>query len=453
MANFFRLDSDCFLIEGARDAALYDVTGGRFYLLDEEARAALRKCESNSPIDCSCQQERDRMFLEFLCAEGLGFFYDSPVYVDKFVAPAKLRLFDQPLVRPQYRFVDWTITQSCDVNCSHCPAEPDGLSWQTCLTCLRKPAVTENTEIFEHTSDIVEQIAELGISRLHIRGGNPLMAWDRLISIIREAERYPKLIVIVTTPGTGCSINDLVELCSRPHVRLNLTLFAVDVQAAKSSCGEEVMAYQFALLRELTQHKVRFSVTLLLNGRTCRRREVSSNFLSENWHRKPRIAEIYTAKEAQAGVSFSHIRSRGRLLSCWRSRDELYARAFFSTCLFARFQINFDGSVSPCAAIGDHCGQIVGGDLRAALKGETLYDWWAFSKRDVQPCSKCALRYLCLDCAAAEVKCKKENSSGAHFCSFNPEGTVRAFQIHWDHAGFAKFAITGPTVEDICQTL
>jgi hypothetical protein len=30
---------------------------------------------------------------------------------------------------------------------------------------------------------------------------------------------------------------------------------------------------------------------------------------------------------------------------------------------------------------------------------------------------------------------------------------LRASQIHWDHAGFAKFAIAGPTVEGICQTL
>jgi hypothetical protein len=30
---------------------------------------------------------------------------------------------------------------------------------------------------------------------------------------------------------------------------------------------------------------------------------------------------------------------------------------------------------------------------------------------------------------------------------------VRAYQVQWAHAGFNKFAVAGPSVEHLCQTL
>jgi MoaA/NifB/PqqE/SkfB family radical SAM enzyme len=453
MTSYFSLDNDCFLIEGSRDAALYDVTGHCVYLLDEAAHRILRLFEDKSPLDSEWLGPAGQKFLEFLCREGLGFFDDSPAFEDKFVAPARLSTLKGLAAPPSYRLADWSITQSCDVGCSFCPLDTNGLSWQACTTCVRKAAVAENSELDKYTASLVDQIAELGISRLHIRGGNPLLAWDRLNSIIHEAERHPKLIIIVTTPGTGCSTKQLLALCDCQNVRLNLVLFATTTETAKSTGRERVMAHQFTLLRELSQRRVRFSVSILLTSATCSERERMSTSMQENWHLKPWISEIYTADEAMDGISFSHLSPGSRLLTCWRSLEDLYTRALFSTCLRGRLQINPDGSINPCAAVDENCGQIVDGDLGAALKAETLYELWTFSKNDVQPCNCCALRYLCLDCAAAEIKCKLQVAAVRHFCPFDPDGPVRAYQVQWAHAGFNKFAVAGPSVEHLCQTL
>jgi radical SAM protein with 4Fe4S-binding SPASM domain len=354
---------------------------------------------------------------------------------------------------PRYFMADWSITQSCDVGCLFCPLESGAWSWQACTACLRKADVDEDANVFRHTSIIVNQLASLGVKRLYIRGGNPLLAWDRLVSILDEAERYPEIIVTITTPGSGCSIEDLLTLSQRPNVRLNLVLFDAEANAATSIHRAGLWARQQQLLEELSGGGSRFFVTLLLCGATRFNRERMSSLVYERWHHKPKIAEVYTAPEAANGNPLFHSHSGGKLLSCWRTPEEFYNRATCSSCLPGRFQIHADGSINPCVALGYHCGEVTNGELGQALRQSTLYDWWSFSKNEFAPCNRCALRYACLDCAAAEVKCRLEVTNVHHFCSFNPDGRLRAYQMEWEHTRFAKVAIVGPTVKSLCQEL
>jgi len=204
LSSYFRLEHDCFLVEGVSDAALYDVTGRRLYLLDDEARQIVRQCESNSALDRDWLNDNGRRFLEFLRDEGLGFFDQSPAFIDKFVTHGPVATMNSRSSKvPRYFMADWSITQSCDVGCLFCPLESGAWSWQACTACLRKADVDEDANVFRHTSIIVNQLASLGVKRLYIRGGNPLLAWDRLVSILDEAERYPEIIVTITTPAAG----------------------------------------------------------------------------------------------------------------------------------------------------------------------------------------------------------------------------------------------------------
>ena len=444
MATYFRLASDCLLVEGARDAALYDATRGRLFLLDTAAQGILQKCEANRPLDCDWIGGDGLAFLQFLRDEGLGFFDDSPAFVERFAPHSPLKFRGVAQKPPDYATVDWAITELCDVGCSFCPYEPDSTSWQACTTCLRKAGTVERPRSFSYTASIVGQIVALGVRRLHIRGGNPLLSWDRLSAVIQEASRYPQLTLVVTTPGSGRSTDDIVAMCSRYHVRLNVVLMATDAETAKQTCGEEIVALQFSLLHELARNSLAFSVTLLLSAATCPHRERMARFVQESWQRKPKVSEICVPQEGGA-LPFSHLGQRGKHLYSWRTLHNFHARVVSSACLHGRFQIQSDASIHPCAGLAENCGQIIDGDLRAALKQSALYDWWHFNKNEISPCKCCALRYACLNCTAAEAKCIEQESNVRRFCSFDPDGDLRAHQVPWVHSGFLKRAIVGST--------
>lgn len=75
--HYFRLNNDCFLIQG-RGAALYDVSRSRVFLLDQEASDVLRACEEQQPLKMEWTAGPVRQFLDLLMAEGLGCNYDPP---------------------------------------------------------------------------------------------------------------------------------------------------------------------------------------------------------------------------------------------------------------------------------------------------------------------------------------------------------------------------------------
>ncbi len=448
--NFFRLVPDCYLVEGARDGVLYDVTGNRLFLLAEAAHQILKHCEDNRPLSALENPDRARDFLRRLQRLGLGCFDSAPAYVDRLLlsAPVKGRLFE----RPCYRKVDWSIDNECDLNCYFCPRAKAGLSWQACQGCVRRPDNPESVAHPLNPEQTVDDIADLGTSVLHLRGGNPLLHWERLKSIMTAARRR-NLLLVITTPGTGQDPERVVDLCSNSHVRLNVVVFGAGESSAKAACGRAgIYEWQTRLVHALKTKELPFFVTVLVCGATAYTKPEILNQARERWGIEPSFAQIYTAEEVDAASRSTYVGSAGKPLSGWHSPPGFYARVQWNTCLYGTFEISPQGLIHPCAGLDAVCGRTQESGLRAALATDSLYGWWQRNKETVDGCNRCALRLACTDCAAAEQAAVGRPELKSSYCPYNPDGEKRAYEHAWHHAGFAEFGVLSMVEEEcLCQ--
>lgn len=437
--KYFRLATNCYLIEGDKDAAVYDVSHARIFLLDETSYRILRRCEDGAALDESDPTNEDEIeLLNRLCDERLGFFEHAPAFVDKFLPHAPVEWRGFCLQPPRYRRADWSITNRCELACSFCPRD-GAVSWQACQTCVRRDLAEEDRRLFERPQRIVQQIADLGVAVLHIRGGNPLLDWERLQAIIETAGSYPHLSVIITTPGTGQSVDRILTLYKIPNLRLNVVMLGISAASVGDVCGKgQTFNRQVQLVDALSNGGLPFFVTFLLSRSTRHDRDEMIRFAQTRWQATPSFAEIYRQEEMPEQFRFTHLRANAKPLVPWRSVEEFYFRIRSNTCLYGAFEISADGGIKPCAGLDQTCGQVVGGKLRSALRDEQLYSLWNLGKSDIEPCDRCALRYACADCTAAELAGTAKPTLKQAYCPFEPGGDARASESRWDHDGFVQ---------------
>jgi MoaA/NifB/PqqE/SkfB family radical SAM enzyme len=435
--TYFRLATDCFLVEGENEGAIYDVHGCRVLLLDEEVYDLLRRCEDNVPLEGRCGESEIRL-LEALQNEGLGFFDSRPAYVDKLLLQRPIVWMGTSMLPPDFFRADWAITNKCDLDCPFCGRGDDALSWQSCQTCLRRDRGSE-MPCPGGLEGLVAQIARLGTRTLHIRGGNPLLAWDYLRRVAAAA-RHASLDLIVTTPGTGRAIEELLELCRGGGVRLNVLLFGIDEETTSMVCGRKaVLSRQVALVDALTREHFPFFVTFLLTKATRLQRAAILEFTQDRWAGPPSFAEIYLRESMNQGFRLSHVGERVKPLSPWQSADEFFFRIRHNSCLYGHFEIGYDGKLRSCAGFHRVHGDLAQGGLRNALAGTGLYELWELDKGQVQPCEHCALRYACTDCSVFELEGQKDPVVKKAYCPHDPiRGALRACRKNWSPGEFVS---------------
>jgi radical SAM protein with 4Fe4S-binding SPASM domain len=425
LGPYFRLSADCFLVEGAHDAAIYDVFGGRLFLLDAESHRLLRQCEENVPLDREYLPTRTVEFLQWMQIEGLGFSEETPAFVDRFITRSPLTFRGIAQGPPDFLQLDVSVSNECQNDCPFCPAMKEDKQWQTCITCLRSPKTGRASAQLDDGARLVDRAAELGFRRIHLRGGDPLREWDWVQTALRAVERRGDLLMLVTTPGTSRSLDETVQLGAHPHVYLNVVL--INPGATEG----EPQSVPLDLLHALKRERIRFSVTALLSEASGATAESVEAWSAEALGRKPRFAAIRSGMAEGPGAYFPEKNSSGRMLTRWRDADEFFSRIKRCTCLHGRVQLNSDGSLQPCQGVSVNFGILQHGGLAEGLRNEAVYDWWERDKNSSTKCGRCVVRYACMECAAVVF-----GDSQKRFCSFDPDGEMRAAEYPWQHDGF-----------------
>lgn len=258
---------------------------------------------------------------------------------------------------------------------------------------------------------------------MHIRGGNPLLEWEYLQAVLAAVRRYPGLRLLITTPGTGQLLDQILSLYHGGQVHLNIVMFSIDAQDYGNVCGRpDILEEQIGLVDVLVEQRVPFSLNFLMSAHTRAKRDEIIRFVQDRWHGTPSFGEVYPRE----------------LLSDERTPEEFYFRIRANTCLYGYFEVGIDGRVRPCPGLDQVCGDASGGYLRPALSGETIYSFWDMDKRKVEPCSRCALRLACADCTSAELDAARDPRAKEAFCPYDPQGNRRAYQWSWGIPAFVQ---------------
>lgn len=433
---YFRLHPDCYWIDGKNGSAIYDLPARRVFLLDGEAGSVLRHCQRSLPLNDEDLTGGVREFLDTLVSEQLGSYYTSAIYVDKL-------LLNSPVARtsgmlgppPSYRRVSWSISGRCEHQCSFCPhVAAASASWSACRSCVRCQGDTDSADLFSDVDHVVKRLAALGITVFHIRGGNPFLEWDRLNAILRSLSKYPYMQIVVTGPGTGAPVDEVVEMIAGANARMNVVLSGVRSPFDTTNVVAEVLDDQRKLLDTLQRRHVKQAITINVTGGPMPDCGVTAESMLKRWGVPPVFAEFYPLSVA-ATESFSSlsVENNRKPLFIWRTVGEFFERMGYSSCLHGSLEVSVSGSIRPCAGCSDECGRIKKADIGSALRDSPLYDLWNRSKDTIDTCMDCAMRYVCCDCLAAEKMGVQISKVAAAYCPAMRERDLYSGISHFEH--------------------
>lgn len=400
--KYFRLNTDVYRVSGKNGSVLYDIMGSTIYVLDSEAERVLSHCESNGCLDDSTVLHSRLGILDALADRGLGQYYSKPVYIDPMLLKhPDSRVYTLP---PPYNKLSLAITDACEHECEYCPYlfERD-LSWFACNSCVRSYSKKNDANYRCQAESLLADAYGLGVTWLHIRGGNPFLNWEYLQKVLACAASYEGLRVCITTPGTGRPISDIISLYERDGVCLNVTVSGAAFSDAHKEKDQSLFKAQCKLLNSLSERNLDFSITANMVGCEASTSEVISKVISERFGKIPYLAQFIRRSDFSLGECKFHVVKNGkRSLAIWSNPVLFYHRLKNNYCLYGSMEVDTYGDIKVCAGCSQCYGSVREKSLLEFAKDNELHDTWKRTKAVVSPCNDCALRFACSDCHAAE---------------------------------------------------
>ncbi|QDR80027.1 radical SAM protein [Sporomusa termitida] len=401
----YRLNKDCVLVEGQARGAIYALTTGRVYSINQGAVNLLQACRQAALEDIMDLTLSDNKlylsFLDRLTALGLGAGYTDP-------PPDQKRALSD--YKPQLEFLWLELTTSCNNRCLHCysassPHTPAGL-------------VPHNRWL-----DLISEARRQGANSIQLIGGEPLLypRWQELIVKARQ-ENY-ELIEIFT--NATLVNDDCIDFFKQHNISIATTIYA-----------DNALVHDTVTLHEGSFEKTMAAVKKLLANDIPLR--IASIIMQANEHEVENIMNLY-ARLGLEPAPPDVVRPTGRgddqaLLPLTYSKPMIKPPFFtdaetfdksrkFHSCLAGRVAITANGDVIPCIFARDQiCGNILKSSLADILNGQLLAECWCTTKDCVNKCKACEYRYACYDCRplAQGTDPQKSWQAAPADCLYNP---------------------------------
>jgi sulfatase maturation enzyme AslB (radical SAM superfamily) len=220
-------------------------------------------CEENIAIEHIRidLQERASQILAKLEEQGLGTFYQRPLYVEKYITNSPMQvpgLLEPP---PMLQLVYLQLTSNCDLDCQFCK-RPDSLFWLGCNSCVRWPTSINGTMRIDDIYHVIDQLITLDVMNIHLSGGNPLLRKDLLHGLIERVRSLSKISVgiIIQTNGLGIS-SDFLDFAVEQNVGFSFSLFGDNDKAYTRRFGREGIFNEiFTSIEACIERKIPFRV-------------------------------------------------------------------------------------------------------------------------------------------------------------------------------------------------
>lgn len=392
--NYLRFRNDIFFVRSDNSSVVYDIVNKKLYYFNERQTKFINKIINSGLNDWHKSNKYFISLLNKIYKSNLGELYKNKVYVEE----AKL---NSPLVYEirefrsiNYRMVYISITDKCDWECSYCPIDNTAMTFKECQTCLIK--VQPNKKRLD-ISKLLKQVVQLGPGTICIRGGNPLLEWELLIYILDVLKRDPSISVILTTPGTGVDIKRIIGLVQDyKKLRLNIVVNceSIDFERFKKKRKYE---NQIEVIKYLKKLKRPFFLTLLSFGFN---KERLIDKYRNQFKINPGISFLYKSTNDNKMIESPIINWKYLPLKIWNTKEEFFIRYYFHPCLLGTLDLDLSGAINPCPGFKNISGKLFGiasEGLICALKEYSLYEI-AERKNDELCCSKCPIRFICMNC-------------------------------------------------------
>jgi radical SAM protein with 4Fe4S-binding SPASM domain len=395
--DHFFLNSDCLLVSGAVNAAIYHLSTGDVYSIDGVGRQIVEMCEWGMPLSSIyplMPKVEDKAeiikYLQRLETLRLGNSTQNPV------PPQKVQI--QP---PPYALAKiWLeLTSSCNLRCVHCYAD----------SLPRK----DNCSLSLHKwQAVISEAASLGARWVQFIGGEPLLYGKRnLCQLILTARKARFGLIEVFTNGTLID-DEYVGFFAEHGVHIALSIYSkrpeIHDKVTESPGSFHRMMKNIEKLRH---HGVPLRFGLVVMKQNLHYEEETLEWI-RTW-----FGDVHVSSDIIRGTVGGRDRQMALLTpELWGRKlrtepdfvkvtmDSFTRNKFGHSCLTGGICVQADGAVYPC--IMDRTqplGTVTESNLTDVVEGRATRAIWGLSKEQLPVCCDCEYRYACPDCRPLAV--------------------------------------------------
>ena len=364
---YLRLRADVYLVSGARRAALYDFHGETIHWLTQASHQLLADWLTHGLVPALLRADQ-RTLLDRLNACELVELADHP---------AALPHIHELARPPQPEFAWIEITQTCNLECTHCYEESSH-------RCTRRLSLAE----FER---VVAELVALGVRRVQLIGGEPLALGSSARAMLEHAAQSFDWVEVYTN---GTLIDESwAELFRELGVRVALSIHSYDpTEHDKVTTVAGSHARTMRGVRQLERLQVPYRVAGIevrdvdMGVRSDEPFAIRADVIRLTG--RARIGQVSEAMFERKAITLDRFR---------RKLDRDFVRIAVSghNCFQSKLYVDSALHVYPCVMERrlSH-GSLQDGSLDAILDQQLA----VMSKDAVEGCRECEFRYACFDC-------------------------------------------------------
>lgn len=384
-----------YLVKGALHSCVYDLPHNQLHKINNEVYALLlRVTKGEDGFDST---EKD--FLENLVSVGI-----------LQIEPNEYKSLEETYSYPREIDFAWIeLTNICNLKCIHCYNEQDN--------------IPKRTLTLQELRLVVDELLSIGVKKVQLIGGEPFVIqkdvlFDMIDYVAKNMETFEVFI-----NGTLNTEKDLIYLKERyPNLHIATSLHSY-IEEEHEKVTNIKGSYQKTLdtLHSLNKLNIPHRFVGALIGGVCIGTDCGVGEPSRrDYIRMSGRANLrlYNDELLQKRIITEEKIHSGNI-------EETLKYNYDQSCFATHLYIGSDMNVYPCPMERRlYHGNLREGHLKDMLKANILN----MSKNDVNGCSDCEYRYLCLDCRPDSLY--GDIKEKPWYCTYNPyDGTWETFDI------------------------
>lgn len=361
------------IVEGAVNAALYDLKTGNVLHVNPRGLTVVRGFEHGSDIE---KFPKDQDFINDLV--GFGVLSDGSINEEFNI---DLDMF----LTMDLRFVWYELTDRCTHKCIQC-------------YCDEGDDGTKDRMLLGDWKRVHEQAIKLGVKKISLIGGEPLM-FPQFKELLMYFQSYPGIGVEIYTNGVLLT-DDIINMAREQKINFATSFYSHSpgthdmITRNKGSWLKTKRAIEMILAAGL---KLRVGVILMKQNiedyeetrkylKSVGVKRIEPDYVRPTGAGK-NVALDWGVRKRKSKPNFS---SSGKLFLKMKR---------WNSCLAGKIAITSSGGVLPCIFSRNHIvGNVLEQSIEDIVRGDKLQNIWGLTRDGINKCKDCEFRYACKDC-------------------------------------------------------
>lgn len=397
--RYFRLNPYAVYKIGEKDGCIYNLSNGQMFRISIQNAETLKKAEGTTEINELNNDERK--FLDLLNKNGLGRYYESPVYIEKIYLGESTVLEKNAMKNVSLQKLYLEVSNECNLNCIFC--NPDDWKSYKRTGCKRWKA--DNCIDIDKYKDVIERALKLGLDEIIFTGGEPFLEFEKVGKLVKFAYNLGIRKFSAYT-NTIMLSEEMIEFIKKFNMNLIVQVVALKENQFKLITQTDLKVDIIEKMRKLINNNINIIVKVLVNKlNEDSIEDIISQLEACGLKKRIFLDYIYPHNKEYCSSKYSNkVYDKNSKLT----RSDLASYSLnrkYNKCFYNQVAITSEGDVIPCVMLRSvKLGSILEKNLYEILEEDKYYDMITLNKTRINRCKDCSLSFGCNECMSIQYE-------------------------------------------------